>query len=57
MTWIDSNWRMSISTLVQPQVTNQPKGTYIIWGYGLFINRVGNFMNKRMIDCNGEEIF
>lgn len=56
VTFKDSNWLMSIVVAKQPHFMNQPSTTQVFWGYGLFPDRVGNFVHKRMIDCSGEEI-
>ena len=56
VTFKDSNWLMSIVVAKQPHFLNQPPTTQVFWGYGLFPDRVGNFVHKRMIDCTGEEI-
>jgi oleate hydratase len=29
---------------------------FVWWGYGLFPDRTGNYVNKRMSECNGTEI-
>jgi oleate hydratase len=52
----DSNWFMSIVLPHQPHFLNQPAGTQVFWGYGLFPDRIGNFVPKAMDACNGEEI-
>jgi oleate hydratase len=28
----------------------------VFWGYGLFVDQVGNFVKKKMSDCSGEEL-
>ena len=53
---IDSNWLMSIVLSYNPYFINQPDHIKLSWGYGLFPDKKGNFINKKMIDCNGEEI-
>jgi oleate hydratase len=55
-TLTDSNWFMSIVLAHQPHFINQPEHILVFWGYGLFPDRVGNFVNKPMSDCSGEEI-
>jgi len=55
-TFVDSNWFMSIVLAHQPHFLNQPENVFVFWGYGLFPDRVGNFVNKAMADCTGEEI-
>jgi len=47
---------MSIVLAYQPHYIDQPKGITVFWGYGLFTDREGNFVQKKMKDCNGEEI-
>jgi oleate hydratase len=56
VTFKDSNWLMSIVLAHQPHFANQPEGVLVFWGYGLFPDRVGNFVPKAMADCNGAEI-
>jgi oleate hydratase len=53
---IDSNWLMSIVIARQPHFPNQPRDVKIFWGYGLYPDREGNYVKKRMSDCNGEQI-
>ncbi|CAL6060602.1 Myosin-cross-reactive_antigen [Hexamita inflata] len=57
MTFKDSNWLMSIVIPYQPHFNGQDKDTQVFWGYGLFPNKVGTYVNKPMFDCTGEEIF
>jgi len=56
VTLLDSNWLMSFVIARQPHFPNQPKDVKIFWGYGLYPDRDGNHVQKRMSDCNGEEI-
>lgn len=56
MTFKDSNWLMSIVVAAQPHFKNQPMDTTIFWGYGLYTDRLGNYVKKPMRDCTGEEI-
>ena len=56
VTMTDSNWLMSIVIARQPHFPDQPKDVKIFWGYGLYPDRVGNYVNKKMSECNGEEI-
>ena len=53
---IDSGWRLSLSVFHQPEIIGQPPGTYVWWGYGLFPERNGGFVKKRMDECTGAEI-
>lgn len=56
MTFKDSNWLMSIVVAAQPHFKNQPMDTTIFWGYGLYTDKVGDYVKKPMRDCTGEEI-
>jgi oleate hydratase len=53
---IDSGWLLSLSIFHQPEVIGQPPGTYVWWGYGLYPERDGDFVKKRMDACTGAEI-
>jgi len=56
MTWKDSNWLLSIVVPAQPHFRNQEPDTYTLWGYSLFGDVAGNYVNKAMDDCTGREI-
>jgi oleate hydratase len=56
VTFKDSNWLMSIVLAHQPHFANQPADVQVFWGYGLFPDRIGNFVSKAMADCTGAEI-
>jgi len=56
VTFKNSNWLMSIVLLLQPHFANQPADVQVIWGYGLFPDRIGNFIAKPMADCAGAEL-
>ncbi|MHB8442409.1 MAG: oleate hydratase [Candidatus Tyrphobacter sp.] len=56
VTFKDSNWLMSIVLAHQPHFRNQPKGVSVAWGYGLFPDKPGNFVQKPMSGCSGAEI-
>lgn len=56
VTITDSNWLMSIVIARQPHFPNQPDDVKIFWGYGLYPDRKGNYVKKKMSECNGEEI-
>ncbi|WP_333647111.1 oleate hydratase [Lacrimispora sp.] len=56
MTFKDSNWLMSIVVAAQPHFINQPMDQTIFWGYGLYTDRVGDYVKKPMKDCTGEEM-
>jgi len=52
----DSGWLLSLSIFHQPEIIGQPRGTSIWWGYGLYPERKGDFVPKRMDQCTGAEI-
>ncbi|MDV4150503.1 oleate hydratase [Clostridium sp. AL.422] len=56
MTFRDSNWLMSIVVPAQPHFKNQPMDTTVFWGYGLYTDKVGDYVKKPMKDCTGKEI-
>lgn len=56
VTMTDSNWLMSIVIARQPHFPNQPDDVKVFWGYGLYPNRKGNFVKKRMSECTGREM-
>ncbi len=56
VTFKDSNWLMSIVLAHQPHFANQPSNVQVFWGYGLFPDRIGNFVAKAMTDCTGAEL-
>ncbi len=56
LTLKDSPWVLSLSIFHQPEIVGQPSGTSIWWGYGLYPDRSGEFVKKRMDQCTGAEI-
>jgi oleate hydratase len=56
VTFKDSGWMLSIVLAYQPHFIGQPEGVTVFWGYGLFPDRTGDYVPKRMSDCSGEEI-
>ena len=56
VTFKDSAWLMSIVVPHQPHFINQAEGTQVFWGYGLFPNKVGDFVKKSMETATGQEI-
>jgi oleate hydratase len=55
VTFTDSNWLMSVVLAHQPHFDHQPKGIFVGWAYGLFPDKIGNYVKKKMSDCTGEE--
>lgn len=56
ITFADSRWLASIVLPHQPHFIGQPSDVEVFWGYGLFVDRAGNFVNKPMSACSGREI-
>lgn len=56
MTFKDSSWLMSIVVAAQPHFKNQPMDTTILWGYGLYTDKKGDYVKKPMKECTGKEI-
>ncbi|HET9655793.1 MAG TPA: oleate hydratase [Kineosporiaceae bacterium] len=56
MTWVDSGWHLSIVVPYQPHFPGMPADTYTLWGYGFEIDRVGDYVPKRMSEATGREI-
>ena len=56
ITFPDSNWLASIVIPHQPHFLGQPEHIAVFWGYGLAVDKPGNFVKKPMSDCTGHEI-
>ncbi len=56
ITFPDSNWLASIVIPHQPHFIGQPDGVSVFWGYGLSVDKPGNFIKKPMSACTGREI-
>ena len=52
----DSSWLMSWTINRQPQFREQPDGHCLVWVYGLFSDKPGDYIKKPMRDCTGKEI-
>jgi oleate hydratase len=52
----DSGWLLSLTIFHQPEVTSQPPDTHVWWGYGLYPEHNGDYVQKRMDACTGAEI-
>ncbi|MFT4962933.1 MAG: oleate hydratase, partial [Halobacteriales archaeon] len=55
-TYVDSNWLLSTVVAAQPHFANQPDDVKVFWGYALFPDRKGNYVDKKMSECTGREI-
>lgn len=51
-----SNWFLSLYIPRQPFFPHQPNDVQVLWGYGSFPEREGNFVKKPMLRCSGREI-
>ena len=47
---------ISLSIFEQPEILDQPPGTYVWWGYGLHPENKGTLDQKPMNECTGKEI-
>jgi oleate hydratase len=56
ITFADSSWLTSIVLPHQPHFIGQPEDVSVFWGYGLFVDKVGDFVKKPMSACTGREI-
>lgn len=52
----DSSWLMSYTLNRQPHFKEQPKDQLVVWVYGLYTDRPGDFVKKPMRECTGKEI-
>ncbi|MDD4369019.1 MAG: oleate hydratase [Oscillospiraceae bacterium] len=52
----DSSWLLSWTINRQPQFKTQPHDQCLIWLYGLFTDKPGDYIKKPMRDCTGREI-
>jgi oleate hydratase len=56
ITFKDSNWLLTVSMFHQPFYPGQPKHVVVWWGYGLYHDRVGQYVKKTLAECSGREI-
>jgi oleate hydratase len=56
ITFPESGWLASIVLPHQHHFIGQPVDVQVLWGYGLFIDKPGNFVTKPMSACTGREI-
>ncbi|MCX5388610.1 oleate hydratase [Streptomyces sp. NBC_00094] len=52
----DSGWLLSWTVNRQPHFKQQPADQIVVWLYGLFSDRPGDYVRKPMQECTGEEI-
>jgi oleate hydratase len=56
ITFPQSNWLASIVIPHQPHFIGQPEDVSVLWGYGLYVDKPGDFVEKPMLACTGREI-
>ena len=56
ITFPDSAWLLSIVIPHQPHFIGQPDDVGVFWGYGLTVDRPGDFVGKPMSACSGRDI-
>lgn len=56
MTFKDSSWLMSAVVPHAPHFAGQPDDVFTLWGYGLFIDNKGDYVDRPMAQCSGQEI-
>lgn len=52
----DSSWLLGYSISRQPHFTKQKPNETIVWLYGLFADKPGDFVKKTIVECNGTEL-
>ena len=53
ITFPQSSWLASIVIPHQPHFIGQPDDVSVFWGYGLFVDKPGDFVKKPMSACTG----
>ncbi len=53
ITFPESRWLASIVLPPPAPFPRQPAGVQVFWGYGLFVDKSGDFVNKAMSSCTG----
>ena len=56
VTFAQSSWLASIVLPYQPHFIGQPDDVNVFWGYGLYVDKPGDFVKKPMAACTGREI-
>ncbi len=56
ITFPESGWLVSIVVPHQPHFIGQPEDIGVFWGYGLHVDKPGDFVRKPMSACTGREI-
>ncbi|TSO25995.1 oleate hydratase [Lactobacillus sp. LL6] len=56
ITVTDSNWGLSFTIHRQPHFKSQKPNEIVIWIYALYSDVKGNYIQKKVEDCTGQEI-
>jgi len=56
ITFPESSWLASIVLPHQPHFIGQPADVDVFWGYGLSVDKLGDFVKQPMSGCSGREI-
>ena len=56
LTFTESPWLLTLSIFKQPFYVGQPEGVSVWWGYGLYQDKIGDYVKKPMRECSGSEI-
>lgn len=56
VTFTGSSWLLTFTRFHDPNLIGQQPGTHMLWGYGIYPHRPGDFVDKPMVDCSGREI-
>ena len=52
-----SGWLLTLADFHQPHFVDQPDDVYVWWGYGLYVDKPGNYITKPLKECTGAEIW
>jgi len=52
----DSNWLLGYSISRQPHFETQKNTELVVWIYGLFSDKPGNYVKKKITECTGIEL-
>ncbi|NVK38998.1 MAG: oleate hydratase [Gammaproteobacteria bacterium] len=56
ITFTDSAWLMSFTANRQPHFPDQPDDVIVLWVYALIMDKPGDYIQKPMMQCTGDEI-
>lgn len=52
----ESRWKLNLCIPAQPVFQQQPETVFVLWGFALFPEAIGNYIEKSMLECSGAEI-